>query len=162
MAEYLCLLRLELAMGIFSRFTTPFLLVALSVSVNLPSAFGQDDANSPTESQIQQLLNRRVDQLRKVSELLAVQFENGGESNYDRLLTVQIKLHEAEIEAAETPEARLAILEAYLKTAKKLADFTDMKFRNGEGSAVDSLLAQAAATGVEIRLLKARRALKFR
>ncbi|MCC9605484.1 hypothetical protein LOC68_22720 [Blastopirellula sp. JC732] len=123
--------------------------VAAEVPVAVP-----DDSQ-----QLQELLKRRVQHLSRGSKMLENQYE-GGIVPMERLLEAREKLTEAEIEAAETPEARVAALEKLLVLAKQDADVAKTKFESGTASSVDMELALAAATTVEIKLLLAKRELK--
>lgn len=128
-----------------------FLLTAASLLASLPNAYAE-------ESQLQALLNRRVEELEKANEMVAYLYKEG-KTGYDALREVQSKLLEAKLDAAQTPPQRVEILEKMLDLAKNTVQVAEAKFHRAETTKVDVLLAQAAATEVEIRLCKARVAL---
>ncbi|PQO43138.1 hypothetical protein C5Y93_25875 [Blastopirellula marina] len=109
--------------------------------------------------QLQELRKRRVEELAEACTILQRQYESGV-IPLEQLLSARAQLAEAEVEAAETPQARVAVLEKLLALSKEHVQVVQGRVDSGNTSTVDLLLAKAALTSIEIKLLQAKEELE--
>ncbi len=106
-------------------------------------------------AELKKLQINRVVVLRELTNLSFAGYRHG-EYSLDQVLEAQHDLTEAELEMAETPDQRIALLESQMKIAKRTLEAAEQLRRAREASQCDTLRARAALMGVEIKLLQER------
>ncbi len=131
-------------------------LLVGSVLVALPVIAQQDsDPTTDLAAELTKLQEQRVATLKKLLELSSAGYRQG-EFALDQVLEAQHDLTEAQLEMAETPDQRIALLETQLKIAKRTLEAAEQLCRAREVSVCDTFRARAAMLGVEIKLLQER------
>ena len=127
---------------------TGFLFVAVPV-------MAQQGTETDLAAELTKLRMNRVATLQELLDLSFVGYRHG-EFAVDQVLEAQLDLTEAQLEMAETPDQRIALLEKQLKIAKRTLDAAENLGAAKEVSRCDALRAKAAMLGVEIKLLRER------
>jgi outer membrane protein TolC len=131
-------------------------LLVGSLLVTLPVMAQQDsDPTTDLATELTKLQTQRVATLKQLAELQSAMYRSG-ECFVHEVLTAQHDLFEAQLEMAETPAQRIALLETQLKTAKRTLEAAEQLRRAAVVSQCDPLRAKAAVLGVEIKLLQER------
>jgi outer membrane protein TolC len=129
-------------------------LLVGSLLVTLPVMAQQDsDPTTDLAAELTKLQTQRVATLKQLAELQFAMYRSG-ECFVHEVLTAQHDLFEAQLEMAETPAQRIALLESQVKMAKQTLDAAENLCAVGQVSRCDPLRAKAALLGVEIKLLQ--------
>jgi len=106
-------------------------------------------------AELRKLQANRVVVLKELVDLSFVGYREG-EFALGQVLEAQHDLIDAQLEMAETPDQRIALLETQLKIAKRSFEVAEQLRRAREVSVCDPLRAKAALLAVEIKLLQER------
>lgn len=127
---------------------TSFLFVALPV-------MAQHGSETDFAAELTKLRMNRVATLQQLLDLSFAGYRQG-EFGIDQVLDAQHDLMEAQLEIAETPHQRIAMLERQLEITQKTLEAAEKLCAAQEVSQCDTLRAKAALMGVEIKLLQER------
>ena len=127
---------------------TGLLCVALPV-------MAQQGSETDFAAELTKLRMNRVATLQRLLDLSFVGYRQG-QFPIDQVLDAQHDLMEAQLEIAETPDQRIAMLERQLKITKQTLEAAEKLRAAQEVSQCDTLRAKAALMGVEIKLLQER------
>ena len=127
---------------------TGFLLLAVPV-------MAQQGTETDLAAELTKLRMNRVATLQRLLDLSFVGYRQG-QFPIDQVLDAQHDLMEAQLEIAETPDQRIAMLERQLEITHKTLEAAKKLRAAHEVSQCDTLRAKAALMGVEIKLLQER------
>ena len=133
--------------------STTLLLLTASVLIGLPDVFGQQQDSLDRQSRLDELLNQRRDKLTRALDMRFHQYASGV-CSIEEVLDAWQRLQGAELDAAATQEARIAVLRKQLEVAESVAKLAEQKFQHGAVSEVDVLLVQAVRLSIAIGLLR--------
>ena len=125
----------------------------------LPGVQGQTEKAANSQSKLDDLLKERQKMLRKAVDLLTTQHREGG-CRIEDVMAARDKLHEAELDAAQSRDERIAVLEKQLQSAEASVSIARQRFQSGSFTEVGLLHARAALLSVKIQLLRERKLAK--
>jgi outer membrane protein TolC len=120
---------------------------------------GAPAVNRAKSAKVQQLQEERIATLRKVVAIAANSYVSGLLSQTDVVQANQA-LVDAELDAADSNARRIEILEAAIANAKQREELIDQRYRTGQCSSLDPLLAKDLRLKMEIALVKEQEAAK--
>ncbi len=124
-----------------------------TATIILPIARGQEETESDGQTRLETLLVQRRDALAKAVELQMQQYRNG-RCTLEAVRTLRRQLGEAELDAAQTPEDRVVVLQKQLALAKRDVALAKELSIVGRVTELDVLQANAAEMRVEIQLIR--------
>ena len=129
-------------------------LVSLLLLVTLRVAASQENgASTSTTREIKKLQKERVESLGLLLKLAQDRY-NGGLESFSSVVDAQSKLVNAQLEFAERPDERIAILEEILHIAKGTMDAVREQAEVGERNTMPYWAARSACLDLQIQLLK--------
>jgi hypothetical protein len=128
--------------------TSAGLLLSVSIAIARDAA---DESNAPRK--LDNVLNERVAVLREIAKLRRAA-HNRGEAKLDACLVADVDVLEAELELAQDPEKRIALLQQLLSVARKRERIMQELARTNEVTDIDALRAKASRLKAEARLLR--------
>jgi outer membrane protein TolC len=152
--------RAALITVLFSALLTAGLLVPSATAAQQPgksapgrSPTGKSAATTSDTSEIKRLQQERIDVLRQAVEVLS-QMYLAGVRDFRPLVSAQIDLMNARLDASDQPEERVALLKEQLTLAEKTMQYAEERYKLGAGSQVDCLQSRALCLDIRIRLLR--------
>ncbi len=106
---------------------------------------------------IKELQQERIKLLGIAAKILTAQYQVGT-VDYAEAKSAERELLEARLDAAETPQQRIAVLEELQKSAEDLEKIVEARFNNGRCSEADPDRGRAWVLQVRIKLLRERQA----
>jgi hypothetical protein len=143
------------------RFASAFalaILLAMTAICTCLAAAGPSKENADDETaELKKLQKEQVATLTKEVEILTVQ-NQAASVDFERLFLAQMELCDAKLDAADTPDERIAVLEEQLKLAESAQQTTEMRFAVGAlgTSQPDVLSAKSLCLKIKIRLVRER------
>lgn len=146
------------------RFAASVVLVGLlTFLLPLAASAVAGEPGTPVQNdraEVKALQKERIETLAEIVKIVEREYTDGRESRRG-VMTAQLKLLDAKVEAADTLEERVARLEEMLTLAKKALELDESRYRTGAGAVYrDVLETKSSYLGVKIRLAKERAKLK--
>jgi hypothetical protein len=130
-------------------------LILLAVVVPAPAGEPQGKADDAHAAQLEALQAERIEALNKVVTLTIAGYEQGT-SDIDAVLSAQNQLIEAELESADEPAKRVALLTRQLGMVDRLLKVAEAKRAAGTGTEVAVYQGKSLQLKVKIKLLRER------
>jgi hypothetical protein len=129
-------------------------LLAFSGFFAFVDAAQQSGVADDEAAQITALQKERVEILQQVVKIYLHQLKTGAEP-LESVAAAQNELIDAQLDATDKPEERVALLTEQLKIAENVSDYYDSRFKSGfKISAADVLRAKSHYLTVKIKLLR--------
>jgi hypothetical protein len=110
---------------------------------------------APTSAKVRALLEKKLAILNRLAELVTEAHKKGAGS-FAEVIHAQKQVAAVELELADTPQKRVAILEKLLALEHKVADDIRKLHKQGVATATELLRTELAVTDAEIALERAR------
>ncbi len=127
------------------------LIVVLVAAATMRSQSAAEPIISTDAPKIKALLEQRRDVLAKRVELFTRQFQ-GARSTMTQVIEARVDLFAAELDLAETRDARIALLESQVSKLKKDEELSDSLRQAARGDESTVLLATSRRLSAEIAL----------
>ena len=134
-----------------SHILATVLAVALGVLV-WPIAGGETEKTNQADK-LDELLQQRRDTLRKLVDIVTAEYRQGT-TGFESVASAEDQLSVAELELAKTPKARIAILQRRAELMKGLSAVVDARFKSGQVTQSQLLVARAALLQSQIQLAR--------
>ncbi|QDU89821.1 hypothetical protein Pla175_32170 [Pirellulimonas nuda] len=99
------------------------------------------------------LLNQRQQTLQELVDLARSNHEQG-EGSLETLIAAESELLEARLDAATTPQERIAIRRSQLRLAVRLEEGVSALAENGDGAPTDVMKARVGRLNAQVELLR--------
>jgi len=129
-------------------------VVAITGVMALPWTLQSEAKKEKQTRQIEELLKQRLDTLRKLVEFQTAQHRQET-ATYESLVRATDRLIEAELESAESREARSSILRRWVSLMEELVEMAKARFRTGRVTNAAVLAAHADHLKAKIQLARA-------
>jgi hypothetical protein len=118
------------------------------------------EAQNAQADELKALQEERIEALTKLVGMMTEQYRQGVR-DIDAVLSARSRLIEAQLDATEGPEAKVALLTEQLADAATLLKVSEEMARTGRKSQADVFLAKSLHLDVKIKLLRERRKCKI-
>ena len=133
------------------------LIVGATIAGRRSQAAPSDVAPDSAAAKIKELQQERIKLLGIAARILIAQYQVGT-VDYTEAKSAERELLEARLDAAETPQQRIAVLEELQKSIEDLVKVVEGRFNNGRCSEADLDRGKASLLEVRIKLLRERQA----
>ena len=129
------------------------LAVALGVVLCTQDAESQDTPVSSFDEQLNDLLVKRRDTMRKLLDVVTLLYQEGS-SDFNKVVSAQSGLLDAKLQLATKKEERIQIYVQQVEVSRSLERLLMQQHASGEASVEQVLASTAAKLQAEIDLLK--------
>jgi hypothetical protein len=129
-------------------------LLAFSAALALVAAAPQQERPTADNfNQITALQKERVETLQRLLPLCTASYD-AGRLGFESLAAAHDELLKAQLELADKPDQRVALLKAQVQVSQDILKIAEMRVKGGVASQADALQAKAHYLAIKIHLLR--------